>query len=136
MKIIDNTIELVVNEDVYSLEAVYGASFVFVDRVYVYLDKNEIGLIVRLKGKKVLNEKELDAIAGEFMNELLNYSLRVSLAENNKKIRELIVSQAICSAVGVSKKGESGFKYEDDPLGIAIPWEDKYGKNEDDKNKI
>ena len=126
----NNTIKFIFNLQNYPKEALYGAAYVFLDKAYLFLDnKSPKKIEVSLKGKKKLNEKQLEELKGEFLNELLNYTVRINLSKNNKKIREYIISQALFSAFGnnqVSKEDE--VKYEEDPLGIAIPWEDKYGK--------
>ncbi|MFH1671468.1 MAG: hypothetical protein ABH889_01680, partial [Candidatus Portnoybacteria bacterium] len=59
--------------------------------------------------------------------------------KSNKKIRDYVVSQALLSAIGeeaISQEEEKDeMKYEDDPLGIAVPWEEKYGgKHKKQKN--
>ncbi len=112
------------------MEAVYGTAYVFVDRAYLFLEnKGKDKIEVSLKGKKKLNPKKLEELKGEFLNELLNYSFRIKLVRGNKKIRDYIISQALLSAVGgESQESEEEMKYEDDPLGIAVPWEEKYGK--------
>jgi len=134
-----NQLLISLNPKIYPLEAVYGACYVFIDRAYLFLDGNpEKEIKIFIKGKEGLNSKELEKIAGEFKNELLNYTLRLSIAKNTKKIRETIVERALFSALPhqeeeffpeKEKKGEKEKKLvEEDPLGIAIPWEEKYGK--------
>ena len=126
-RIKNNTVEFCFNLKNYPLEAVYGAAYVFIDRAYLFLDSPSPKKIsVSLKGKKKLSRKQLEALKGEFLNELLNYTVRVNLNKNNRKLREFIVSQALFSAIKDDEKGS--FTYEDDPLGIAVPWEEKYGK--------
>ena len=127
-----NELKVRVDLNIYPLEAIYGAAYVFVDRVYIFLDtcqENKIEIFFRAKENSSLDE--LEKIEGEFMNELLNYTLRLKLSESNKKIREYVVEQALFSALGreegILKNIEEKFEFEDDPLGIAIPWEDKYG---------
>jgi len=126
-----DTIKFSFNTTEYPMEAVYGTAYVLVDRAYLFLEnggKNRIK--VSLKGKKKLNSKKLEELKGEFLNELLNYSFRIKLVRGNKKIRDYIISQALLSAIGgESQESEEEMKYEDDPLGIAVPWEEKYGKN-------
>ncbi|MCG2695687.1 His-Xaa-Ser system protein HxsD [Candidatus Parcubacteria bacterium] len=126
-----NQIAFFLNSKFYDLESVYGAAYVFLDRAYVFLDgdpKKEI--IVYLKGKEKISSKGLEALRGEFYNELLNYLLRVKIAKRNKKIREYIVQCALLSAVGATA-GETdedeniNADYKDDPLGIAVPWKEK-----------
>ncbi|XOB46830.1 MAG: His-Xaa-Ser system protein HxsD [Candidatus Nealsonbacteria bacterium] len=130
-----NKIIVSVNPELYSLKAIYGAAYVFLDRAYIYLDgdtKKEIH--IHLKGKKKLTKKEIRALGDEFLNELLNYSLRCQISKDNRKIREYIVGTALIGASGEEIEepadlGETGEKeWKKDPLGIAVPWEEKYGK--------
>ena len=113
----ENQIVFLLNSKIYSLEAIYSTAYVFLDRFYVFLDGDPFKeVIIFLKGKRKLNKKQLQALKGEFCNELLNYLLRVEIAKRNKKIREFIIGTALVSALPFSK----------DPLGIAVPWEKKY----------
>jgi len=127
-KIEKNQLIISLNPKIYPLEAVYGASYVFIDRAYLFLDgdpKKEIKIYI--KGKKKMTPKELKDLAGEFNNELLNYTLRENVSKNTKKIREYIVERALFSALR-SEEDEDEESIENDPLGIAVPWEEKYGK--------
>jgi len=130
----NNTIKFLLDLQDYPLEAVYGTAYVFLDKAYLFLDSRLAKKIeVSLKGKKKLTKKQLEDLKGEFLNELLNYTLRVNLAKYNRKIREYIVGQALFSALGEEKIAkENEMRYKDDPLGIAIPWEEKYGKKNSD----
>lgn len=128
----EKKIKTIVDLKIYPLEAIYGAAYVFVDKAYIFLDSQEGGKVeIFFRAKEETSLRELEKIEGEFMNELLNYTLRLKLSESNKKIREYVVEQALFSALGrgegiLKNEGEK-FEFEDDPLGIAIPWEDKYG---------
>jgi len=131
-------IKKIIDLKLYPLEAVYGAAYLFVDRVYIFLDTQEKDkLEVSLRAKEEVDFSP-EKIEGEFMNELLNYTLRLKLSDSNKKIREQIVEQALFAALGreegILKNQEQKFEFEDDPLGIAIPWEDKYGKDKKDES--
>jgi His-Xaa-Ser system protein HxsD len=127
----NNRIIFSLNPDYYSIEAIYAAAYVFIDKAYIYLDgdpKKEI--IVFLKGKEKLGKKELENLKGEFLNELLDYLLRVQISQRNQKIREYIVGSVLLSALPQSSfsdqddLGEAG-DWQNDPLGIAVPWEEK-----------
>ncbi|UZE93296.1 MAG: His-Xaa-Ser system protein HxsD [Candidatus Nealsonbacteria bacterium] len=128
----ENKIIVSVNPKLYPLQALYGAAYVFLDRAYIFLDgdpKKEV--YVSLKGKKKLTKKEIRALADEFLNELLNYNLRCQISKDNRKIREYIVGAALIGASGEDTKKliQSDRKdWQKDPLGIAVPWEEKYGK--------
>ena len=134
----DNIIMFKLDTKTYPLEAIYSTAYVFLDKAYIFLDgdpKKEIA--VCLKGKKKLNSKELKELEGEFHNELLNYLLRVNIAKRNKKIREVIVGTALVSSLSFSElpANDSEDNYLDDPLGITVPWEEKYGKKKTNKKK-
>ena len=166
----DNMVTFLVDPEVFSLEILRGAAFLFIDRCYVHLDKNPDGFVVRLKGKDALEDGELEALQGEFENELLNQSIRQQVNERNARLRELILAKAIFAGTspdhlqevregfseklgeqtlaGVADEGNAEEEAElerllaeieedlaDDPLGIAIPWDEKYGKKADDSPK-
>jgi hypothetical protein len=89
-----------------------------------------------------LSKKDLESLQGEFLNELLNYLLRVEIARRNKKIRELIVSSALVSglendfAPSASREGiDEKESWKNDPLGIGVPWEEKYAEKEKNVSK-
>jgi len=132
------------NSKIYPLEAILNASYMFIDRAYIFLDSDsrKNGIVVSLKGKQRLSPKKLEDLRGEFMNELLHCALRYKISKNNKKIREYIIGRALYSALPVSMEEtildeDSGkLDYQQDPLGIAIPWEEKYGKKRDARNKV
>lgn len=118
------------NSQIFPLEAIYATCYNFIDKVYIYLDKKGNNILVSLtpKEESKINHRTLQ---GEFRNELLHNTLRIQIASSNAKIREYIVSQAISSSLELpaektqeSEKFES-YSYIEDPLGIAIPWEEK-----------
>jgi len=126
-----NQIIATVDSKLYPLEAVYGAAYVFLDKAYLRLDGNpKKEVLVILKGKKELTEKQLEKLRDEFLNELLNYGLRYKISESNKKIREYVVGKALFSAMPpeIEETEEKDEDWQKDDLGIAVPWEEKYGK--------
>ena len=92
---------------------------------------------MHLRGKGELTEAQLTAMSGEFENELLAQALRRKVVKANQKIIEDITSQAIAGAAGGTlptdflAAGDDGMDFLDDPLGIAVPWEDKFKKKKD-----
>jgi len=141
-----NSAKVELDMSIYGKDAILGASYVFIDRAYIFLEKKE-GLPQQKRGYKdkiLVNFKlksnidvNLEDILGEFFNELVNCALRSTISKQNAKFRKHIVEQALFSAVyGQQKDIESNIldsedldvdnvNYEDDPLGIAVPWEDK-----------
>jgi len=123
-------IKITVDSNLYPLEAIYGASYAFLDKAYIRLSGDPKGkIIVQIKGKGGDNPKKLENLADDFTNELINYGLRSQISKNNKKIREYIVGTALLSALGEmsESEGEAKEDWQKDALGIAVPWEDKYG---------
>lgn len=172
VKVDRNEISWAIKPRVYPMEVVYQAAFVFIDRAYIMLDKDEAGdILVRLKGKEPLDKAALDALQGEFANELLNQAVRRSISRQNQRIRELIVAKALFAAArpgeldeiiqqaGAQEReqaekvrpwdqatqeeqdeldrllAEIEQDFADDPMGIAVPWDEKYGEDGKTKDK-
>lgn len=130
-----NTVNLTIDAGIYPLEAVYGASYIFIDRCYVFVDRPEATKFkVSLSPKKGETDAEkLKALAGEFANELLSCAWRHQITQENRAIIEAVTSQALAGAMGPPSLDElAAFDFAEepfeDPLGIAMSWEDKYKK--------
>jgi len=137
-KIKDKTIEFTINTKIYSLTAIYQTAYFFLDKVYIFLDgepAKEIKVIMKPKSASadgstnltMTASADLEKIAGEFYNELLNQILREKVNQTNSKIREYIVAQALYNAVPsevdeLLKEVEEE-DWQSDPLGIAKTWE-------------
>lgn len=153
----DGVIKISVDTALYHKDAAAAAAYTLTDRMYVELKSGKGALLqIELSPKDGVKLSSAQT-KGEFMNELLHQSLRRKISEAHQRIREYIVTQALLSAqpeeelspkaVEVAKKKgskaldkelekeidrllaeaeKSDFKK--DPLGIAVPWEEKYGK--------
>lgn len=126
---------LLVDEELYPLPAVYGAAYVFIDRCYVFLDRPDPGRVrVILSAKSGQAEPaELRALIGEFANELLSCAFRHQIAQDNRVLIESATMQALAGAMGQPSLDDlANFDFSDqgfdDPLGIAMSWEEKHGK--------
>lgn len=96
----NNQIIFSLNPKIYPPEVIYSTAYVFVDRAYIFLDGDpKKGIKVFLKGKKSLTAKQLKNLKDEFLNALLNSSLREKIAKKKKKILEYIVGGAITAAL-------------------------------------
>ena len=132
-----STMTLSLDIGLYPADVLYAAAYVFLDRAYVVLDRAGPRFEVHLRGKAELTEAQLTAMSGEFENELLAQALRRKVIKANQKIIEDITSQAIAGAAGGTlptdflAAGDDGMDFLDDPLGIAVPWEDKFKKKKD-----
>jgi len=129
-----------VNSKIYSLSAIYGAAYIFIDKAYIFLDGDPKSKIeVFLKPKLEMKKDEFNQLIGDFKNELLNYSLREQIVRSNQSIREMIIAQALLSPLydTFSEFVEEPNKDEEseDPLGITKTWEEHFGKKEISKKK-
>jgi His-Xaa-Ser system protein HxsD len=130
------------DEALYPRDAIYGASYIFLDRCYIHLDRPAGGRIsVQLRLKPSVNAA-LEELAGEFENELLGQAWRRQILDENRALIERVSARAAAGSAGppglddllnVDATGEAF----DDPLGIAMSWEEKYKKKkpEDETSK-
>jgi His-Xaa-Ser system protein HxsD len=134
----DGWASLELDEDLYPRDAVQGAAYVFLERSYVFLERaGDNRLKVRLKAKS----GDTAAVAGDFENEALAQAYRRRIAADNRAFIESITARAIAGAAGppglddllaMDIGAETAF---DDPLGIAMSWEEKYAKKKSDPVK-
>ena len=137
----ENYLIISVNPKIYSLEIVYSAAYVLMDRVYIILGGDPgKEILVELRPKE--NEKaDLKTLGREFNNELLNYAVYMGRAEKTKKLREAIIQRVLLTNVGVPDAESQSLDDSciDDPQGILKPWEEMYGndsaKNNSAENK-
>jgi His-Xaa-Ser system protein HxsD len=130
----EGAVELEFDEGLYPKDAVYGAAYVFIDRCYVHLDRaGDRRIRVTLRSKKGA-PLDSQACAGELENELLAQAWRRQILEENRQLVEGITARALGGAAGPPGLDEllamdigeaTAF---DDPLGIAMSWEEKYKK--------
>lgn len=126
------TVEL--HEELYPRDAVHGAAYVFLDRAYLFLERaGDRQIRVRIRARS----GDSAALAGDFENEALYQAYRRRLAVEHKDLLEGITTRAIAGAAGPPGLDEllamdigpdTAF---DDPLGIAMSWEEKYAKKKD-----
>ena len=98
------TVVLQIREDIYPLDAIYGASYLFIDRCFVFLDRPEdqvVSVRLRTKDQKQSDTGNedlsvLEALVGEFANELLNQVLRFRITESTAKIENITWPKLLC----------------------------------------
>lgn len=124
----EREISFELDEQVYALDAVYGTAYLFIDRCYVFLSRPaDQRVSVRLRTKGTASEAELEALAGEFANELLNQVLRTRLGDSTARIREYYMARAFFSTETDSTINQllaelDAEELEEDALEIAVPW--------------
>ncbi len=127
-----NQVSFTVPESLMELEAIYGAAYLFVDRCWIFLSRpveGEVG--VHLKPKPD-GETDLDTLAGEFANELLNQSLRVRISTSTASLREYYMARAffttpVQSSIDALLAELDAEELEEDELEISVPWEEDDG---------
>ena len=85
---------------------------------------------VRLRSKDEATPAELEALAGEFANELLNSQLRVRIGRATAGIREQYMARAFFGTQQSSTISEllaelDAEELAEDPLEVAVPWDEK-----------
>lgn len=117
------------DEGIYDLDVIQGAAYLFLDRCYVWMDRvADRRVVVVLRARATTNDGELEALAGEFANELLNQALRKRIGESNARIREFIMAKAFFSVDAPSTIDRllaelDAEEMKEDPLEIPVPWE-------------
>ena len=130
------TLTLSLDVGLYPRDVLYAAAYVFLDRAYMLLDRQDSRFVVHFRSKRPLDEATFRAIAGEFENELLAQALRHQVIAENQRVIEAVVEVAIAGAAAGVEPGpgpiadppfvdpadqQDGFVT--DPQGIAQPWE-------------
>ncbi|WP_075356160.1 His-Xaa-Ser system protein HxsD [Desulfovibrio sp. DV] len=90
----DNSIQIHLHKTFYEAEAIKNAAFSFSNSCYVFLKPYDMEEnLVRFEPKEGV-EVDLESVAKEFCNSVLDHQIRLDLEKMNSKIRNLIVKQA------------------------------------------
>ncbi len=125
----DRSLGLLLSEDLYPLDAIYGAAYLFVDRCYLYFDRPADKQVqVRFRAKSDAGDTDLEAIAGEFCNELLNQVVRLQVGESTRTLREYYLARAFFgddtrASIDALLAELDADELEEDPLEIQVPWD-------------
>ncbi len=144
---------LTVHKGLYPKDVLFGTAFTFLDRCYVHLDMADADHVrVSLRPKPGVTGLSAQEAAGEFCNEMVNQAVRLRLAKATEQVRTEIVKRAIGQSLPpaspapartpppppdlppevakILAEEDDNLDFLDDPLGIAVPWEEKYGKKD------
>ena len=140
-----------INPKIYPLDVVLSSAYVFTEKYYCLVDgdpKEEIIVEMRPKTKK----GDLKKMAREFNNELINYANYAVQSLKNQILRESIITRVlethtipseefdnyenVPSCEDEVQQNNSEKSWFDDPEGIAIPWDEKYGGNAQKKDTL
>ena len=127
-RIEDNRALFEIDESIFPIEAIFGAAYLFVDHSYIFFSRSGGQKLLMTIKKKTPGGSDLEAVVGEFSNELLNQVLRFRLADSTSKIREYYMARAFLSHPAQSSIDSllaelDAEELEDDDLEIAVPWE-------------
>jgi His-Xaa-Ser system protein HxsD len=88
------SIYLSVNPKIYPLDVIYSAAYIFTDENYIILDGNpEEEILIQIKPKKT--PENMEKIAQEFNNELLNYAAYAAQSQRNASLRALFMQRVV-----------------------------------------
>lgn len=92
----DNFVNVSINPNLYPLEVIYSAAYIFIDKAYVMIDgdpREEILVQLRPKDSNV----DIEVLGREFNNELVNYMTYMHRAMRNHNIMDSIVQRAMAT---------------------------------------
>ena len=124
---------------------VMGACHGLMKEAWVRIGREGAGYVAVLEAKSVGGE----GIGGRFEAALEAERLRSDLRKKSGKFREAVITQALLVSPGVLESEDrvesedalpdlkelealDGGDFVDDPLDIAVPWEEKYGKKKEE----
>jgi His-Xaa-Ser system protein HxsD len=135
-----------INPMIYPLEVIYSASYIMMDKAYIFLDGDPYQDIKVEIRKKTDATQNIHQLIYEFNNELLNYAVYNQQTEKNRGIREAILKKIILTnepaAINDNNQKLPEEKDVFDPEGILDIWKDadkdgsdmKPGTHRDDKD--
>lgn len=126
----------------YPEEVITLSCYKFLDEFYFKFSGDSKKMVVEVLTRNDEKKADKKSFEKDFYTELNHNLVRLHVARDNKKLREMIVFQSFFSALPEEEKErtvlkekkikKSNFKFKD-PLGIAVPWEEKYGQNNSKK---
>lgn len=85
-----------VNPKLYPLSVIYSAAYWLLDRVHVIIDGDpDTEILIEIRPKDKDKKVDIKEIGYEFNDELINYSVYTVQATRNKRMREMILENAL-----------------------------------------
>lgn len=108
---------------VYGLEPILKTAHAYTGRCFVHLQHGEGDLVeVRLRARH--SDTDLQAVFGEFANDVLDHCLRVKIAAETEGVRNLILAHALSGTSLIAAELET-VEPGEDPVGIGRPDSEK-----------
>jgi len=144
-----------INSKIFPLSIVVSAAYDLMDKGYFVIDGNpESELTVEVRLQNSDTQASLLELAKEFNNQMINYAFYEIQSARTKDVRETITKAALfgqsddtekanvsceekssceCDAMSEEEVDEIVDSFDfDDPEGIAVPWDEKFGKNSEE----
>ena len=116
----------------FALVAALRAAYYRIGDFHVAVDQEGDRPTITLRPKRPLDEAALVAAAERLAGDLPDAELRTALLESNRADREYMFARALFGAEAAEQErllnDLAAAGAGDDPLGIAVPWEEKYQK--------
>ncbi len=129
----ERQVTFVLDDAIYPRDAVFGAAYLFVDRCYLFFEiPSEGKTAVRIRARGEATEAQLEALAGDFANELLNQVVRGRISASTSKIREYYMARAFFTSDTQSTIDQLLAELDeeemaDDDLEVSVPWASEDG---------
>jgi len=121
----ENKAVITLNPKLYSKDVIFAAAYILLDKAYFLFDGDpEKQISIEIKPK---TNQDIKKIVESFNDELVNYSVYHAQSEKNKKLRQMLLQRALLTGTTPQPTVYEDDEEFDDPEGIAIPWEEKYG---------
>lgn len=113
----ESEVRLRLDATLYPLDIVTRVAYGFTDRCFVYLapveGADDVDVFLTAKS----GPADMEAIAGEFANSLVDQHVRRFIAAETRAIRDLVAAQAFAEADLLDRSGVDS-DFNEDPLGI------------------
>ena len=93
--LVDDKLVLKLNLELYPLNSIYAAAYVFLEDAYFIMDKEEDKFV---RVSIVSKGKSLEQLKLDFYNELINFNHYFIHLESNKDVVRMIIERALFSA--------------------------------------
>lgn len=108
-------VKLTAEPTIYPLSTIYASGYAFLDKAYIYLDKDDQGKIIIWLFPKNKDEN-LNTLGMNFYNELINYAHYFNNLKINAGVIKALMQRALFSAAP-SLANEAGKKEIEDLIG-------------------
>lgn len=117
-----------IDPNLYTLTAIFKAAYWFTDQCYLFLANRSPNVEVEFRLKQGDSSDELKNICGQFLNNLLDQSVRQRVLEETSGIRDTLLKKAFFDAKASIAKDLTSDEshvpstqqsYNDDPINIS-----------------